>query len=79
MEFVVYKTSSYEYSIKRFSTLKELVDFQKKNGEIIILDNPFKDEDPKNIMKWQEIKSASFAIRLSKIEKAIEIYDDYRE
>lgn len=69
MEFLITKTSDYEYKeIKRFENLKELLNFQKAcKNPVIILPFSKSDYEGHGISKNYKIMGE------------LEIYDDWRE
>ena len=80
MEFVVYKTSSDELNnIRNFSTIEDFLRFKtRQKNDLIITDNPVYKTNPNDIAKYNRV-DIELAKRLSEIEYAIEIYNDYRE
>lgn len=80
MEFVVYKTSSDEINnIRNFSTIEDFLRFKtRQKNDLIITDNPVYKTNPNDITKYNRV-DIELAKRLSEIEYAIEIYNDYRE
>lgn len=79
MKFFVYSTSGVIHGyVKTFSSLEELMTFQALNGTIIIEDNFWYNEDPDFLITFKGF-SPEEAHEIINCDKAIEIYDDYRE
>lgn len=79
MKFYIYSTSgsTHEY-VKTFSSLEELMTFQALNGTIVIKDNYWYNEAPDVLISFHGLNPEE-AQEIINCDKAIEIYDDYRE
>lgn len=80
MTFVITRTSRDTVdSVRNFSTIEDLIRFQKRNKYSLIISHNFLLGEPiKDIMKYQEVDEET-AKQISITEYKIEIYDSYRE
>lgn len=79
MKFYIYSTSGNIHGyVKTFSSLEELIAFQALNGTIIIENNFWYNGDTDFLITFHGF-SPEEAHEIINCDKAIEIYDDYRE
>jgi len=79
MKFYVDSVSGkYPKQVQTFSTLKDIINFHKEHGEIIITDNFWYHESTGTLTDFYGVTQEE-ANEIVKCEYSIEIYDDYRE
>lgn len=80
IKVVMVRTSkAYWYQIKTIPNLKTLVSIYKEEGDLILRENWYYKDDPKDIVRFWKGMTLEDAKEVSECELALEIYDDYRE
>ena len=79
MKFYVDSVSGiYPKQVQTFSTLKDIINFHKEHGAIIISNNFWYNEPTNALVDFYGVPQ-EIANEIVKCEHYIEIYDDYRE